>query len=312
MSRPFARMNSISATQMASASAYAPYSMLVLSDLHCHVAYGGPRVALIPKMLEWCRNPQNNTRGIIVCGDITDGGDDKVSTETDRMLISFVQNWYLPLNTAMIPTNGKFYLTLGNHDSPVAGNKHPRILNALESLNENNSFYSFDIGDVHYATVYLHPGHVDKTMFYDKDLLAGVFMNSMAWLTADLALHCNKRIVLFWHYDIHSSWWNSKEKNILEALLKKFKVKHIFVGHLHTCSAYHYSEDTQIPVSIVAARYFAILKVTKTSIDVQFMNSKGTIKTWDEMRFTPRAVDEVDERITAGSAHLADVTPSPV
>jgi len=189
-------------------------------------------------------------------------------------------------------TSGRVYACLGEHDAPVKRNNNPAIVNFVEMHCGGANYYSFDVQDVHFASVYLHPGHRDARMLSNSQLYKGMSNNSLAWLTNDLMMHRQSRIILFWHLDTEgarSGWWSDVEQRAVYGLLKHFDVKHIFVGHTHTNFTYYwqYGASKQIPVSHVSNDYYAVVDVSRDDLSVVFVDEAGREKRWIDLLKIP-------------------------
>jgi hypothetical protein len=270
-----------------------PFQVIVLSDLHVTDTGSGRLLPLWQKIKSTIKEPNNNTKAVLMCGDLTDGSDSGQVTDTQNN--NFVLYWLDPLNTLMDSHGGRVHACLGNHDSPRIGNLNPSIINTIDDNCGDVSYNSFDIQDVHFACVYLHPSHIDGTMLLNTHFVKGVLLNSLLWLGGDLLTHKDQRIILFWHFDFNSDWWNQTEKDLLWNVIKGYNIQHIFTGHIHSTFTYLYKDGDpkQIRCSCVGGGdYFGYVNITSNSVDVNFVKADGTKKAWVDLHRTLKVISE--------------------
>jgi DNA repair exonuclease SbcCD nuclease subunit len=272
------------------------FQFLVTSDTHVTATSAGRHPWMPAAMKTYMDNPAHNVKAVIVAGDITDGSDNPA--ETNKQCAKFQETWYEPLNRSLARTGGTFRASLGNHDAPRAGNNNPRIVSFVDDMCGGASHQSFNIGNVHFASVYLHPGHFDLRMVLNSHLIEAVVTDSLDWLAGDLSKHQNERIILFWHFNIRgnmSDWWGDGEKSVAYHLFKKYptQIKQVYVGHNHDCQTCYWVDNLiikSIPVSCMGGNMFGIGSVTANNIDFSFMASSGLVKTWDSQYQAPAAL----------------------
>jgi hypothetical protein len=262
------------------------FAFFVLSDLHCTETTGGRRIRNVSDISSYVKKYTANYKAVLIAGDLTDGSDS--STVSYKQCQQFIGRWYTPITKLLSRYSGSVRACLGNHDAPTGGNKKPQIVKFLKDNIGDPNYYSFDIEDIHFACVYLHPSHSDLNMFLDTDFFPKNLLNSLAWLESDLISHRNSKIVLFWHYDIYgpmSDWWENWEKSLTYNLIKTFNIVHVFCGHSHNCFSCYWGN---IKVTCVGSgNPMVVASVTKGELSVKYYDvTRGTHSTWESKLLT--------------------------
>lgn len=161
----------------------------------------------------------------------------------------YKQSWALPeCKEALAALPFALYSVMGNHDNdPRVAGDFPAEAPYKEQMGP--SYYSMDIGKVHYImldnNVYLNPGASEDDRSYDKFVIP----SQMEWLKEDLShvdrqtpivvgLHCpvytiGNLLGNFVLYRAFSDGGSSSGSSELAACFKGFEQVHIVSGHSH-------------------------------------------------------------------------------
>ena len=208
-------------------------------------------------------------------GESTKHIDWKLFAKTDRLYTKkFEEDWYNPLKNSLNAVNGKgVFFVPGNHDWDTRGvegvwpYKYPYIIEFLlktidNQLGKDDYYYSFDIGNVHFACPGIYPADDEgNPMEWVAALLYGkkrLYVNrgSLEWLKNDLKNHTypGQPIIIFFHYTLTgfaSGGSKKSEKDAFENLIKdnNYNVKAIINGHSHFNDSNFWRGIWQINVS---------------------------------------------------------------
>lgn len=176
-------------------------------------------------------------RGILICGDLTDGA-------TAKQWADFTELYGLNgENHLKYPV----YENYGNHDGDSVGvvrqgiKERNKIRKKITNVSANGLHYSFDWGNYHFVSLGSYPAngwdatcgwcHYFKKGFRDPQ-------NSLAFLKEDLAKYTNSRskVIMYFHYgwdDFSKLWWTEKEQDNFYDVIRNYNIAAIFTGHDH-------------------------------------------------------------------------------
>jgi predicted phosphodiesterase len=282
------------------------FTFLVNSDIHQTEGISRKDCQL-PSMLADIQNPANNTKAVLLAGDLTDNG-------SDPQFEAFSQKWMNPIKSLMPnQPHGGLYLCKGNHDE-VSG-KNTLELNYMKSEYGQGKrfYYSFDIEGVHFICCEKFPS---------KPLVpncgCGVIDDVLSWLADDLAaVGKHTPVIIFFHYnlldDVAGSFgvwcsitWGSwtlrsapQAKKDFYDVINGYNIQGIFYGHWHfTYSALwqsslcaHPATDPKYRVvdiggsSDTSNNYYAFCKyhANTGTVDINFKDIHGNIIPWDTL-----------------------------
>ena len=232
------------------------------------------KINLIPQMIN-CINSPLNVKTVLMLGDLIDGHqNDSIAEKSTK---KFKEVWYNPLKKAIDKVNGKgVFLSPGNHDWDTRGvmgwpegwpYKYPKPIDLIlkttkDQLGIKDYYYSFDIGNVHFACPGVYPADDEGEVI---DAIGAFFLNkrrvfvnceSLEWLEKDLRkkTYPGQPIVIFFHYSLTgfaSGGSKKSEKDAFEKLIKdnNYNVKAIINGHTHFNDSNFWRGIWQINVS---------------------------------------------------------------
>jgi predicted phosphodiesterase len=267
---------------------YIPFKFTVISDLHVKKNNGGRQYDKLPRILKRI-NTDPTMKAVIFAGDLTDHGYEDHKNECT----TFKTKWFEPLKKAIDSNKGKIGACLGNHDAPQKFGKIPDIVKYVDDHCGDPYFNSFDINGVHFACMYMHPGHWDVTI--SVGFSSSTIINSLIQMDLDLNSHKNSPTILIWHLPMDGpmgDWWNGWEKDLALKVLKKYNnIKHICVGHLHSPQFTTLWNDKYKVSYVGGSRYLVVGAVdSKGEITMNFYDSKENLKTWEDLY---RPVDDI-------------------
>ena len=224
------------------------FSFYVFSDVHCLDSLN--RHDVLDSMITEANNlylvnfpdslkhlKKQRSKGILICGDLTDGGRPAEWEQFSELFGLHGEN------RLKIPV----YENYGNHDGDTSGivrtairerNKKRRN---LANVSQNGLHYSWDWGNYHFVSLGSYPSdkwdaacewcHYFKSSFREPQ-------NSLSFLKEDLQNHTGKntKVILYFHYgwDTFSMlWWTLDEQQKFYEVIKQYNLAAIFTGHNH-------------------------------------------------------------------------------
>lgn len=198
-------------------------------------------------------------RGVLIAGDLTDGGKAAEFAEYRRLYGADGQDGLLryPVFEASGNHDRGMGLSLGlrRHVPQAVRRRHGGL------------FYSWDWGDLHVVCLDLYPGG-----------------SALEFLRADLAAVGRRApVILFFHYPLlgrYSDWWTDAEKQQFRRAIDGYNVVGIFHGHYHGSG--HYVWEGYDVYNVGSPRHrmhsFAVVHVSDDRLAVASWN-------WDAGRW---------------------------
>ena len=287
------------------------FTFLVNSDIHVTVpgetenSNGPIKMAQLKSMLADIRNQDNNTKAVLLAGDLTDNG-------SDAQFQAFVQKWMQPIGQLMPhEPHGGLYLCKGNHDEGSGTNTQELNYLKTEYGGGSRFFYSFDIEGLHFICCEKFP---TEPLLGLGCLGCGILDDVLPWLADDLAsVGKHTPVIIFFHYNILDdtagsfgtwcsiSWSTScgpwtlrsapQAKKYFYDVINGYNIQGIFYGHRHwSYSASWQSSlcanpatDPKYRIADVGGNYYAFCKYHAATgeVDINFKDASGNVFPWD-------------------------------
>jgi cytolysin (calcineurin-like family phosphatase) len=181
--------------------------------------------------------------GVIVTGDITDGGKPEQWQQYKEL---FGLNGDQRLKYQL-------FESFGNHDGNIEGTVRTGIAERndhrknLKSVSANGLHYSWDRDGIHFVMLGAYPGNVwDSTCgwcHYFKESFRDP-QASLDFLKHDFEMNVknsDQPVILFFHYgwdDFGNLWWTPAEQEAFYRVIKDNNIVAIFHGHDHATANY--------------------------------------------------------------------------
>lgn len=126
-------------------------------------------------------------------------------------------------------TSMPVFTTIGNHDK-FATNPNPKNNDLFEKV-FGPSYYSFDIGDVHFVCL-------DNVVFTNNTTYSlGISPAQISWLEKDLShVSKDKMLIVYYHMPVRGTNFSTRAQFL--NLVKDYKEVHLFCGHTHYAENY--------------------------------------------------------------------------
>lgn len=191
---------------------------------------------------------------VLHVGDLTE------STQTDDVIAADFNRVVKLMATLSSKSRPKWFLSPGEHDiNPLEWvqnsrdrSKETHFLNLYRAVNPkigigkgNPLYYSFDINDYHFVSLYSHD-HLRCDPRWGNIYLARISDTQLAWLEKDLEAAAGTRgIIVFTHQPL---WYNQSAWTRVHRLLARFNTKAVIAGHYHYDQNDHVSDGIQYRV----------------------------------------------------------------